>query len=311
MQNKKVFTVGNKLFWTLLLLILFFSFFHFADFMFNKSNITYLIVKKEMPIVIDTTSNNITDSSKVINDSVSFTWNWRDYNKIKREIRFKLSKKDLSQTRENRIQLIPNINLFDPWSCFPGVYYNMYQNDRKYLASIVKAYKSAIKSNAITNYQECLNFVVSSIQSIGYTFICSGEPNSTCGRNGVPDEDCRPPKHGFIMDDYGCCDNIIPLAVYSPFEFAFQKTGDCDTKALFAYTILKELGFKNVAVLVGNTDGGGHSMLGVKLPNPPYNDLYVEQNDGSKYFAWEVTQGDNKLGQACWRVWNDWRISIN
>ena len=28
----------------------------------------------------------------------------------------------------------------------------------------------------------------------------------------------------------GCCNDVDPFGVYSPFEFAYKKTGDCDTK---------------------------------------------------------------------------------
>jgi hypothetical protein len=309
-KNKNYFTKGQYLFWVLILLFLSFAFFHQADKMFTEEGIVDLITDGERPPIIDTTSYIATDTTSEKNeDLIPFTWKWKDYKGIGRSITFKLSKRDLIKSTNNRKNLNPEYSM-DPWSAFPAVYSSMYNNDKKCLKSIVEAYKNEIKSAGISNYQESLDFVVSSIQALGYTFICSGYQDR-CGINGNPAEDCRPPKKGFFSYDLGCCDNIIPLAVYSPFEFAFQQTGDCDTKALFAYTILKEMGYKDVAVLIGNADGGGHSMLGVKVPNPPYNKLFITHHDGSKYYAWEVTQGDNKLGQNCWSTWDDWRVSIN
>ena len=310
LKNKNYFTKGQYLFWILIFLLVSFAFFHLADKMFDEEGIAERIMDEERPPVVDTTNviENDTTSEKK-EDLIPITWKWKDYKGISRSITFKLSKGDLFKSAKNRKNLNPNYSL-DPWSAFPGVYSSMYMNDKNYLKSIVEAYKNEIKSAAISNYQESLDFVVSSIQELGYTYICSGEQDR-CGINGHPDEDCRPPKKGFFTDDLGCCDDVLPLAVYAPFEFAFQQTGDCDTKALFAYTILKEMGYKDVAVLIGNANGGGHSMLGVKVPNPPFNKLYVTHNDGSKYYAWEVTQGDNKLGQNCWSKWDDWRVSIN
>jgi hypothetical protein len=310
-KQRRYFSNGQKLFWILLIALVLFSFLHLADKMFKSDGIAEAVVKLEKPeeqIPIDTTS--FKDTTVTNCQMVPQTWSWEDYNGNNHSIDFKLCSEDYKKSTKNRIKINPEYSM-DPWSAFPGVYGNMYQNDRAYIRTIVIAYKNAIKRIGITDYQESLDFVVSSIQTLGYTYICSGDAGSKCGINGDPQEDCRPPKKGFFSDDCGCCDNVIPLGVYSPMEFAFQKTGDCDTKALFAYAILKEMGFTNVAVLIGNANGGGHSMLGVKIPNPPYNKLYVTDNDGSKYYAWEVTTGNSKLGQECWQTWQDWKISIN
>ena len=310
LRNKKYFTKGLYLFVALTILLFSFAFFHLADKMFTEEGIVERILDDERVPIVDTTSTIVNDTSSVKDkDLIPFTWKWKDYKGISRSITFKLSKSGLINSTKNRRNLNPEYSM-DPWSAFPGVYNSMYINDKKYLKSITEAFKKEIKSAGISNYQESLDFVVSSIQSLGYTYICSGEQDR-CGENGSPAEDCRPPKTGFLYDDLGCCDNVIPLGVYAPFEFAFQQTGDCDTKSLFAYTILKEMGYKDVAVLIGNTNGGGHSMLGVKVPNPPYNKLYITHSDGSKYYAWEVTQGDYKLGQSCWSTWEDWIVSIN
>lgn len=310
LKNKKYFTKGQYLFWVLILLLVSFAFFHLADKMFKEEGIVERIIDAERPPLIDTTSIIETDTtSKKKDDLIPFTWKWKDYKGISRSITFKLSKRDLIKSTNNRQNLNPEYSM-DPWSAFPGVYSSMYINDKKGLKSIVEAYKKEIKTAGISNYQESLDFVVSSIQALGYTFVCDGKV-ANCGRNGSPAEDCRPPKNGFFTDDLGCCDDVKPLGVYAPFEFAFYRTGDCDTKSLFAYTILKEMGYNDVAVLIGNANGGGHSMLGVKVANPPFNKLFIRHNNGSKYYAWEVTQGDNKLGQNCWNAWNDWRISIN
>jgi hypothetical protein len=310
-KERRYFSNGQKLFWILLLVLVVFSFLHLADKMFKSDGIAEAIVKLEKPeeqIAIDTSS--VKDTTQSNCEMVPQTWTWQDYNGNSHSINFKLCKDDYKKSTKNRIKINPEYSM-DQWSALSGVYWNMYQNDRTFIKNIVNAYKNEIKKAGITGYKECLDFVVSSIQTLGYTYVCMGTANSRCGvKDATPEEDCRPPKTGFLRDDLGCCDNVIPSAVYSPMEFAYQRTGDCDTKALFAYTVLKEMGFTNVAVLVGNTDGGGHSMLGVKIPNPSKNKLYVTDNDGSKYYAWEVTSGNYKLGQECWQTWTDWKISI-
>jgi len=303
-KQKRYFSNGQKLFWILLLVLVVFSFLHLADKMFKSDGIAEAIVKLEKPeeqITIDTSS--VKDTTQSNCEMVPQTWTWQDYNGNSHSIDFKLCKEDYEKSTKNRIN-IPN-------QSNEGVYWNMYQNDRAFIKNIVNAYKNEIIKAGITDYQERLDFVISSIQTLGYTFVCDGSKGGSCGQGDATPEDCRPPNLGFFGDDLGCCDNVIPLAVYSPMEFAYQRTGDCDTKALFAYTVLKEMGFTNVAVLIGQTKGGGHSMLGVKIPNPPENELFVTDNDGSKYYAWEVTAGEGKLGsRGCWQIWKNWGISI-
>jgi hypothetical protein len=150
---------------------------------------------------------------------------------------------------------------------------------------------------------------VSSIQYLGYTFICNGTDDSRCGSGDAPREDCKP-KNINNNQRPGCCDNVRPFAVYSPLEFAYLKTGDCDTKALFAFTILKGLGYNNVSVIYGDVKGGGHAMLGVKIPNPSTSGHFIRDYDGQKIYAWETTGNSWRLGQRIWNPWKNWKIGI-
>jgi hypothetical protein len=300
-KNKKYFTKGQYIFWALIILFLLLAFFHFLDGVFQREGIAKQIVSIEKGDDFDTLDIVKIDSTKaIIDDSILFKWNWEDYKGKKRTINFKLSKGDLKKARNNR-------NTFQ----IPGleVWGHMFKNDVHYLKSIIKAYELSIKKNHLYG-QEALDYVVSSIQYIGYTYICVGNEFSRCGLNDATKEDCRP-KNAANFGIPGCCDNIKPWGVYSPFEFAYFRTGDCDTKSLFAYTILKGLGYKNVFVLHGNVEAGYHAMLGVKTPNPPSRGRYIRDYDGQKIYAWETTTGASTLGQKIWSSWTDWKIGLN
>ena len=72
------------------------------------------------------------------------------------------------------------------------------------------------------------------------------------------------------------------------------KKGDCDTRALTAFTILKELGF-DVAVMVSESEG--HSVLGVVIPGRMNSDLSMGTNTfGKRYLLWELTSRNWRLG---------------
>ena len=300
LKNKKYFTKGQYLFWLLILLLVSFAFLHLADKMFKEEGIVERIIEEERPPIVDTTSIIKTDTTKkIINDSILFKWEWNDYNDKKRVINFKLSAGDLQKATANRINY-PFANR--------TIWKSMFKSDFKYLKSLIYAYKKGIEQNNLTNL-DALDYVISSIQYIGYTWICAGTNDSKCGNNSAPLEECKPKNIGGIVDP-GCCDNIIPYAVYSPFEFAYYRTGDCDTKALFAYTILKGLGYNNVCVIHGDTDRGKHAMLGIKIPNPPFNRHFIRDYNGQKIYAWETTANNFKLGQKVWDSWTNWEIGL-
>ena len=300
-KNKKYFTKGQYLFWGLIILFLVLAIFHFSDGVFQREGIAKQIVSIEKGDDFDTLDIVKNDSTKaIIDDSILFKWNWKDYKGKKRFINFKLSKRNFVQARYNRKSFrLPGL----------GVWGHMFKYDLKYLKSIIKAYDISIKKNHLYG-QDALDYVVSSIQYIGYTYICAGTEDSRCGFNDATKEDCKP-KNVANIGTPGCCDNVIPWAVYSPFEFAYLRTGDCDTKSLFAYTILKGLGYKNVFVLHGNVEAGYHAMLGVKTPNPPSRRRYIRDYDGQKIYAWETTTGASRLGQKVWDSWTEWEIGLN
>jgi hypothetical protein len=93
-------------------------------------------------------------------------------------------------------------------------------------------------------------------------------------------------------DGRGCCDRVMPLGVYAPAEFMFHKKGDCDTRSLFAFLILKELGY-DVAVMVSMQEG--HSVLGVHMKNRKFP-KYGTDFRNKKFFLWELTARDFRLG---------------
>lgn len=173
------------------------------------------------------------------------------------------------------------------------VWTEMYQNDKSGLGNVVSAYKKLIKKHNL-DYMESLNLVCSSAQHDEYTFIEYGP----C--QGMSD-DCAP---------RGCCSNVKPFAVYSPIEYIVQRTGDCDTKSLYAYTILKELGF-DVALAHGdarNPDGSGgpHCVLAVAINSTPKggNTFIKENSTNKKYYLWEMTARDMHLGEWTWTASN-------
>ena len=66
----------------------------------------------------------------------------------------------------------------------------------------------------------------------------------------------------YHSDGKPCLPNI-PGGVQSPYEFLHNLKGDCDTRSLLAFTLLKEL---HISSSIWVSESYGHSILGVGLP---------------------------------------------
>jgi hypothetical protein len=304
-MTRNFFDISRWVFWILVAIIGILLLPYFKNGLYNDDKlITWTQHFDTLQPILDEEEIIEIEDSTAVHDSISITWEWSDYNNKWHQVHFKLDREDLHKSANNR-STYPNPG--------PSIWGHMYKFDRRKLTSLVKAYKEGIGKNKLSGL-EAMNYVVSSIQHIGYTYICDGNPG--CGEASLgessrrPEEDCRP-KNINQNGTPGCCDNVGPWAVYSPFEFAYMKTGDCDTKALFAYTILKELGFSCARVIHGDVEAGAHAMLGIETQNAPYHHHVIHQLNGKKVYAWEVTSGKNKLGQRIWTTFRNWTVELD
>ena len=82
--------------------------------------------------------------------------------------------------------------------------------------------------------------------------------------------------------------------------------GDCDTRTIFLYTLLKKY---NYDVVILNSIVYKHSILGINLPTSGSNYKY---DNGRRYYAWETTAKDMKRGlmSPSWSNMNNWFIAL-
>ena len=159
--------------------------------------------------------------------------------------------------------------------------------------------KKYMKGNNL-DYMNALEYVCSSIQDIPYTLILNETNGCPCEQDfGSFSANCK-----VQSDGRGCCDDVMPFGVYSPFEFVYKETGDCDTRALLAFTILKEMWF-DVAVMV--SENMGHSVLGVANIGRA-GDSFGTNLYGKKYYLWELTNNSWRFGYGV--EGNDWKAAL-
>lgn len=108
---------------------------------------------------------------------------------------------------------------------------------------------------------------------------------------------------GFIQGiPYRSVDDL-PFDVLPPPLVVREKRGDCDSKALLAHMILRELGIRTVLI---SSVAHRHTMLGVALPAPGESFTY----GGTRYAYVEMTRENWRMGQVAPQLLrpNDWRV---
>ena len=297
MSNKeKYFTIVNKLFWILIIILSVFSLLHLNPKIFDDKNLARDIVLEDSLRKIDLslTENTLQQDTaqKKDEDYIKRTWTWKSFEEKKYSIKFKVLKSDFVIATNRRAK---SNNTEGP------LYSELSFGDYEGLSDLVEQYKKIIAEDNL-DYYESMNMVVSSIQSIPYVLVIPNAcPLSEFGMSFI--NNCA-----VSTNPSGCCSFVMPWGVFSPIEFAVKSTGDCDTRSLFAYTILKNMGY-DVAVMVSNSES--HSVLGVSVPNIPIGgDRTGNGFLASQYYLWELTTYGPLLGQNFLKG-NDWRIALN
>lgn len=283
MSNRGLFSMGNRTFWMLLLLLVGALLFHLADALFDEA-----LVERQFERLYDQEQlePRLDSLRQLVQDSVSeedtgcprvkYAWKWRDPFTGRNELlSFEFCTEVATQAGAFRKTLQP-APAFD-------IYSALSDKDSAALQPLVARFRQTIRARDM-NYLDGLQFVVGAIQAIPYTLVLnnSGPLRCPCRMGGTYyEDDCR-----VRADRRGCCNDVEPFGVYSPLEFALSKTGDCDTRTLFAYTVLSALNY-DVSIL--NSDAEGHSILGVYSPKALGNGAYIRGQNGKKYYIWELT----------------------
>jgi len=166
------------------------------------------------------------------------------------------------------------------------IYGNCYRFDTTAVSHIADSLQAIGRSKGMSRL-ELANLMVTFAQDFPYYYILDDE---TCGENGAT----------------GPCVNNARFGLLSPKEVAFAAFGDCDSKALFLFSMLKHLGFKPLIVISREYQ---HAMLAVNLPATGSHLTYK----GERFYFWEVTTPNWPIGLLppdCSNI-NYWKIALS
>jgi len=249
----------------------------------------YIVEDSEIPVweeVIDTTKvdTTITDTVSTKKDFKYKTLSWRDYNNVQHSFKYKIVKDYYNKAKSNRANYVSYNN---NWG---QIYYNLYSNDYKYLDDFISKYD---KLKGKLSRKEFAELIVSSIQYQPYVWIL--------------DVSCSNPNYSYEITKSGCSclGYITRYAVQSPYEYITNQKGDCDTRSLILYAILKH--YKYDVVLL-TSDYYEHAIIGINLPSYGKYKNYR----GKKYYVWETTAKNMRIGQLNASVsnMNLWKVTL-
>ena len=144
--------------------------------------------------------------------------------------------------------------------------------------TLVENYLRALQHKEKLTRQELANTFITFVQQTLYVLIHEGTCKEDAQRNNFSN---------IYHKNRLPCLHHQKYGVHSPLEFAYYLQGDCDSKVLFAYTILKKLGYQ-VAVLATKN----HAMLGWK--GIGLGNALIHKTE--KYYFWELSAPDWQVG---------------
>jgi hypothetical protein len=272
----------RRVFQGLALLLLLFAGLRFVDFDTDNRPSPVVTNDDDEELIPDTP-----DSSKKANQ---YTISWNDYQNRNYKGSYNITKNNYSISYSNRNKITNP----DSWGT---VYENCFSKDQILLPALYQMFDK-LKSQKRPDEKQFAEMVGAFVQRIPYVLV----HDQTCEElmRAAPNDEFIQEYH---REGKQCLQNC-KYGLQAPAEFGFNLKGDCDTRALLAYTILDHYGY-NVAMLT--SDVYGHAILGIGLP---YQGLYKSYK-GVRYYTWELTAKDWQPGLLAPQLseMSNWEIS--
>lgn len=141
--------------------------------------------------------------------------------------------------------------------------------------------------------------IVSMVQSLPYYVII----DESCNPMAYNDREIRQ-----MMLTSPCLPNI-QHGIQSPSEFLSNLKGDCDTRTLFLFKVLKHYDYD---VVILGSEYYKHSIIGIHFAYEYGNGIHYEYL-GKKYWVWETTAEDMEIGELPYKYTDMryWSVNLN
>jgi hypothetical protein len=161
----------------------------------------------------------------------------------------------------------------------------------------VQVFKTKSIENKL-NPVETAELVISYIQQIPYVLV----HDETCNQAIASGNEFM---RNYHLEGRPCLPEI-PAGVQSPYEFSHNLEGDCDTRSLFAFSLLSSL---NIPCSIWVSSVYGHSVVGIGLPAGGNNFKY---SNGRRHFGTELTATGFRIGMMApdQGDMDNWKIAL-
>ncbi len=237
----------------------------------------------------DTTSTG----EPILDTSINHLIRWKDYDSIPYEVQLSVLGSDINSS----LNEYNRFNFLQTARSLGQVYEFLDRNDERRLNTVYKAFDSIRSANSL-NEVRFAKMLVSCIQSIPYYLVLQ---NSCSEYQEDP----------FVADylqqcDQECCIGDAKFGVRSPVVFIGDLKGDCDTRSLLIYHLLKRFGY-NLALVT--SDYYKHAMIAVNFNSSERVRGVAMNIRGKNYYLWETTNkgfqpGDIPAGMRSLELWD-------
>jgi hypothetical protein len=221
---------------------------------------------------------------------------WKDFSMRDYRARYTTASKEFENSVGNH-QNWRNMPVTDELLYFHDLYKDLCSFDRHKLDSLVDYFNARRRSKNLDPLATA-EMVITFIQEIPYVLVHDGSCIQASLNGGFMTE--------YHLQRKECLPNIV-AGVQSPYQFAHNMKGDCDTRALLGYTLLDRLG---ISSSVWVSRAYGHSVLGVGLPVGSPNYKVVT---GRRHYATELTVKGFRAGMLApdHRNMNNWNVVLH
>jgi hypothetical protein len=240
-------------------------------------------------------------SEEDIDYEISKDISWFDFIKNKFELKYNTSVQSFFETQSEHVAADADFlkTSKDPLTYYSKLFNKLELLDEPKIDSIVRLLGNKAASKKLNQLQTA-EMVTTFIQEIPYVLV---------HQNSCQQIIESAPRNSFVVtyhnENKPCLANI-PGGIQSPYEFLHNLKGDCDTRSLLGYSILKKF---NIAASVWVSQTYGHSILGIGLPIG--NGVYKSIN-GVKHYPIELTSKGFRLGMIApqHKDMSNWDIAL-
>jgi hypothetical protein len=265
----------------------------------NKSKNIMPVKTEEGKVKI---SPPIKSAQQEASNNVDFTTEkevqWFDFIKNKYVAKYATSSLTFFESQKNAAELNRKVYSPNAISYFNGLYAGMEKNDNPKIQKIVNQFAEKAKAKNL-NQLEIAEMVTTFVQEIPYCLV----HDYTCQQ--VIENSNSSFVESYHRDGKPCLPNV-PGGVQSPYEFLHNLKGDCDTRSLLAFAILKEL---QISASIWVSETYSHSILGIGLPIAGGVHKTI---DGISHYGVELTAKGYRVGMVNPEHYNmsNWDIAL-